>query len=70
MWTAIVAVVIANKPEKKFRDVKRIWTHGPHVSATVLYQFSYEDPNIETVQFVEFILTREWNENNEDDVEQ
>ena len=79
---------------KQFRVVKRIRTHGPCVSAAVLYQFSYEDPYIgsrpicilgdpgavirvdnehfidptncpcvsEDGQFVELILTREWNE--------
>ena len=64
----IIAVVTCNlsnckfEPEKNFQGVNRIRSHGFCVSASVLYQLSYEDPDVGADQLIEFIFTCDKND--------
>ena len=44
---------------KTFQGVNGIRSHGFYVCAAVLYQLSYEDPDVGADQFIEFIFTRD-----------
>ena len=57
--------MFANKPEKTISQLHSIQTHGPCISAAVLYHLSYNYMKSHTLgagQFVGLTLTHERNE--------